>query len=136
MSGAVGSGAVTAGGGQIAGLGVANPNLPNQAEPGVLPNRKKRNPILFKDLLSRKKPVQESLTEETFAGKIVFTVDSNTFHLCKMGKRKYARWVDYVGGAPNGHIIKAYGYKYPRRSIILKHANTGAMLYLRYGTEK
>lgn len=132
MSGAVGSGAVTAGGGQIAGIGMNNPSIPNQAEPGVQP--KKRNPILFKNLFARKAPVQESLQEnETFAGNIVFTVDSHTFHLCRMGKRKWARWAKYVSDNEVGRKIRDYGYKYPYKPIILKNGNTGAMLWLRYG---
>ena len=132
MSGAV-SGGVTSGGGQIAGLGVNNPNLPGQAEPGV-DLRKKRNPILFKDIGRRKKPVTESLTEEIFAGNVVFTVDPDTFHACRMGKRKYARWIKYVGDGEIGKRIKAFGYKYPSKPIILKNRNNGAMLFLRYGS--
>jgi hypothetical protein len=134
MSGAVGGGGVNAvGGGQIAGLGVNNPNIPNQAEPGVdLKKHRKRSPILFKDL-RRRKPVTESyLIEEVFAGNTVFTVDNDRFHACRMGKKKYARWVKYVGDDEIGKRIKAFGYKYPHKPIILKNGSHGGMLYLRY----
>ena len=35
------------GGGAIAGVGVPNPVLPNQAEPGIKLPRKKKSPVLF-----------------------------------------------------------------------------------------
>ena len=34
------------GGGQIAGVGIANPSLPNQGEPGVM-LKKKKTPVMF-----------------------------------------------------------------------------------------
>lgn len=133
MSGAVGGG-VTAGGGQIAGIGVANPSIPNQAEPGVDLRKKRKSPILFKNIERRKPPVNEQiLTEESFAGNIVFTVDTDRFHACRLGKKKYARWANYVGNDEIGERIRAYGYKYPSKPIILKNRNTGGMLFLRYG---
>lgn len=39
--------------GQVAGLGINNPNITNQAEPGI--HKKKKTPILFKTF-RRKKP--------------------------------------------------------------------------------
>ncbi len=130
--GAVGGGANNVGGGQIAGVGVDNPNIPHQAEPGGPKS------VLFKkktlgQVLKRKNPIQESADEDTFAGKKVFVVDSDTFHKCKMGKRKYARWKDYVGDDEIGAKIKDYGYKYPHKPIILQDRNFGHMLHLRYG---
>ena len=41
------------GGGQVAGLGVSNPNLPNQAEPGV---NKKKKIASFVSFMRRKNP--------------------------------------------------------------------------------
>lgn len=136
MSGSAGGGgaAVNAvGGGQIAGLGVNNPNIPNQAEPGVdMKRHRKNNPILFKTF-RRKQNVHESyIVEETFGGHTVFTVDANRYHACRMGKKKYARWVKYVGDDEIGTRIKAYGYKYPHKPIILRNGAHGGMLYLRY----
>ena len=43
------------GGGEIAGLGINNPNNPNQAEPGVN-KKKKKTPLTFKDLFKRRLP--------------------------------------------------------------------------------
>lgn len=122
---------MSAGSGQIAGLGVNNPNLPGQAEPGV-DLRKKRNPILIKKIGVRKTPVAESINEEMFAGHTVFAVDTDTYHACRMGKRKWARWANYVGDGEVGKAIRDFGYKYPSKPIILKNTSTGAMLFLRY----
>jgi hypothetical protein len=132
MSGSAGMGGGGApvnnvGGGNIAGVGVGP-----QGEPGV-DLKKKRTPFLFKTIEKRKKPVtEETITEETFAGHTVFAVDTDRFYACKLGKRKYARWVNYVGDDEVGKRIRAFGYKYPSKPIILKNASTGAMLYLRY----
>lgn len=46
------SGGSVVGTGQIAGAGVPNPTLPNQAEPGI--NRKKKNSLLTPLPLTRK----------------------------------------------------------------------------------
>ena len=45
--------AMGVGGGQVAGLGVSNPNLPNQAEPGV---NKKKKIDSFVSFMRRKNP--------------------------------------------------------------------------------
>ena len=77
------------------------------------------------------------LTEEvqrtTFAGKDVFIVDSETFHTCRLGKKKYGRYETYVGNGKVGQTIREYGLKYPRRPIILQNGDSGPMLYLKYG---
>ena len=74
------------------------------------------------------------LTEEqsitTFAGKDVFIVDSDTFHNCRLGKKKYGRYETYVGDGEVGQTIREYGLKYPRRPIILQNGDSGPMLYL------
>lgn len=44
------------GGGSVAGIGVSNPNLPNQAEPGV--NKKKKKLVPLMSFLRRKTPVK------------------------------------------------------------------------------
>ena len=62
----------SAGAGAIAGLGVPNPNLPNQAEPGVKKRKK-------------------------FAGSTVFPVSTKSFVMAKMMKRKGVRFESYLG---------------------------------------
>lgn len=69
---------------------------------------------------------------QTFAGCPVFDVDSSTFQKCRLGKKRYARYEQYVTG-PVGEEIKAYGRdsKNRRRGIIIRNKQSGAMFYLR-----
>ena len=70
---------------------------------------------------------------DMFAGRRVFSVDSATFHRCRLGKRKHARYEEYVGNGPSGQAIREYGRsRHGRRGIILVDETTGAMLYLRH----
>jgi hypothetical protein len=77
--------------------------------------------------------ITEEVQRSTFAGKDVFIVDSDTFHNCRMGKKKYGRYETYVGDGEVGQTIREYGLKYPRRPIILQNGDSGPMLYLKYG---
>ena len=97
------------GGGAIAGIGVPNPSLPNQAEPGIQKKRKK------------------------FAGSTVFTVPTKNFVMAKMLKRKYARFESYLGDPVIAKEIAEYAKKNWKEGIVLEDEQTGAMVYLRYG---
>jgi hypothetical protein len=113
------------GGGGIAGL-----------DTGLTAKKKKDDTDKAKKL--RKQYLKGAgLTEEvqrtTFAGKDVFIVDSDTFHNCRMGKKKYGRYETYVGDGEVGQTIREYGLKYPRRPIILQNGESGPMLFLKYG---
>jgi len=77
--------------------------------------------------------ITEEVQRTTFAGKDVFIVDSDTFHNCRLGKKKYGRYETYVGNGLVGQTIREYGLKYPRRPIILQNGDSGPMLYLKYG---
>jgi len=97
------------GGGAVAGIGVTNPSLPNQAEPGIQKKRKK------------------------FAGSTVFTVPTKNFVMAKMLKRKYARFESYLGDPIIAKEIAEYANKNWTEGIVLEDEQTGAMIYLRYG---
>lgn len=92
---------------------------------GEPPVRKKKP-----KLLRRKTKVFE---ETSFRGHTAFEVDDEFFHRCREGKKRYDRYVDYVGDDERGNEIRQYGLKNPGKPIIVKHKNTGAMQYLRYG---
>ena len=81
----------------------------------------------------KKKRIDESIKMSTFAGKDVFIVDSDMYHACRLGKRKYHRYEKYVGNKNLGIAIREYGLKHPKRPIILQNGEDGPMLYLRYG---
>jgi hypothetical protein len=93
-------------GGAIAGIGVPNPNLPNQAEPGI---------------------------KKKFAGSRVFKVPTKNFVMARMLKRKYARFESYLGDPVIAKEISEYANKNWKEGIVLEDEQTGAMMYLRYG---
>ena len=104
--------------GNVAGIGVGS-----QGEPGVRPKKKKKKPA-WED---------SRVVMNKFAGKDVFIVDSDMFHDCRLGKKKYHRYEKYVGTQRVGNAIREYGLKFPGRPIILQNGEDGPMLYLRYG---
>ncbi len=77
--------------------------------------------------------VQPNITPDSqFAGVDVFNVGSNEFNSCKFGKKKHARWNDYIDTESDiGKRIYGYAKKNPMKSIIVQHDKTGHMLYLR-----
>ena len=99
-----------AGSGNIASIGVG----PDGEPPGITAAQKKKK-------------------REKFAGAEVFTVDPNVFMKARFGKKKYAKYENYVGSDEIGQEIRAYGRANPIKPIIIKDSLTGAMLYLKYG---
>ena len=69
---------------------------------------------------------------EHFAGHPVFTVNSDVFHKCRLGKIPYHQWLSYVGFDEVGQMIREYGLKNREKPIILKDAKSGTMIYLRH----
>ena len=104
---------LAAGGGAIAGIGVENPSIPGQAEPGV-----------------RKKKIKKG---SKFAGSEVFMVKPETFMRARYGKRRYAKYEQYVGNDEVGEAIRQYGRANPGKPIVLQDELTGSMIYLKYG---
>lgn len=82
------------------------------------------DPIMSKPIRRRK-----------FAGKQVFVVDPTTYHKAYLGKRKYEHYEKYLEGSPFAEEIRAYGRKYWDEPIILENEQTGAMVYLKYGSK-
>ena len=74
----------------------------------------------------------EEVQPEYFASCRVFAVDSDTFHRCRFGKRRHARYAGYVGTEETGIKIREYGRsRRGQKGIILVDNATGAMLFLR-----
>ena len=109
------------GGGGVAGLDIG------------LTYKKKKEDEKKAKVLKKKMKIDEEVRMSTFAGKQVFVVDSDTYHQCRLGKKKYARYEKYVGKNNVGLAIREYGLKHPKRPIILQNGENGPMLYLRYG---
>jgi len=76
-------------------------------------------------------PTPSIAIPETFAGCRVFGVDSDTFQKCRFGKKKHARYEQYVGSTPIGEEIRNYGRKYRKKGIIIMDQKSGVMFYLR-----
>jgi len=77
------------------------------------------------------KPVRR----KRFAGKQVFVVDPTTYHKAYLGKRKYEHYEKYLEGSPFAEEIRAYGRKNWNEPIIIENEQTGAMVYLKYGSK-
>ena len=77
--------------------------------------------------------VEPNLTpDDTFAGVDVFNVGDTEYNNCKFGKKKHARWENYVDvDSESGKRIYGYAKKNPKKSIIVQHDKTGHMLYLK-----
>jgi hypothetical protein len=94
---------------------------------------KKPEKEALKTQLKKLKKVAVKEESESFNGHKVFEVSSDYFHNCKMGKRKYARFEDYIGNDETGQAIREYANNNYGKPIIVQDATTGAMCYLRYG---
>ena len=73
--------------------------------------------------------------KKKFAGRTVFTVDPGTYWKAYLGKRKYEHYEKYLEGCDIAEEIRAYGRKYWDEPIILQNEQTGAMIYLKYGSK-
>ena len=91
--------------------------------------------IKFQDPILGKKKKKKKPVITRFAGNECFEVNPDVFEKSRWGKRKYARYENYVGNDEVGEAIREYGRKFPTRPLILKNNVTGAMLYLKYGRE-
>lgn len=72
-----------------------------------------------------------------FANSVVFDLEPEDWQKFLKGKTKGCRWNEYFeeGHCP-GEDIKAYANTYPKRPIIVKNVQSGAMQFLKYGSLK
>jgi hypothetical protein len=73
--------------------------------------------------------------KKKFAGRTVFTVDPGTYWKAYLGKQKYEHYEKYLDGCDIAEEIRQYGRKYWDEPIILQNEQTGAMIYLKYGSK-
>ena len=81
------------------------------------------------------RPIGGMMRRKKFAGKTVFVVDPTTFHKAYLGKRKYEHYEKYLEGCDIAEEIREYGRTYWQEPIILENEQTGAMVYLKYGSK-
>lgn len=82
-------------------------------------------PVCKAPLLQRKK----------FAGKTVFVVKPETFYKSQLGKRKYEHYENFLEGCDGFEEIRDFGRKYWDEPIIIENEQTGAMVFLKYGSK-
>jgi hypothetical protein len=70
-----------------------------------------------------------------FAGKQVFVVDPTTYHNAHWGKRKYEHYEKYLEGCDIADEIRTFGRTNWAEPIIIQNDQTGAMIYLKYGSK-
>jgi hypothetical protein len=81
------------------------------------------------------RPLGGMQRRKKFAGKTVFVVDPTTFHKAYLGKRKYEHYEKYLEGCDIAEEIRQYGRTYWDEPIIIQNEQTGAMVYLKYGSK-
>ena len=75
----------------------------------------------------------KGLVMKKFRNADVFSVDPTMYHKARFGKKKYTKYINYVGEDEAGQYIRAYARRYPKKPIIVMDSSTGCMQYLRYG---
>jgi hypothetical protein len=75
------------------------------------------------------------IRRKKYAGKQVFVVDPTTYHKAYLGKRKNEHYEKYLEGSPMADEIREYGRKNWDESIVIENEQTGAMVYLKYGSK-
>ena len=116
------------GSGNIPGAGVAAAGKPANfgdaiVSSGAAKQWKKQN-----KLFRRKDP----LMEDTFAGAVVFEVNSKLFHNLTMQKRKGKHWRTYLEEDDCYAEIREWAKKHPKGKIVVRNECTGEMRYIRY----
>ena len=107
-----GAPANSAGGGNIAGIGVGPKGEPGVSRASMI---RRRNPVYF-------------------AGNRVFEVDNNTFH--KNGpnvKKPHVRYSKYIEEDNYGEEVREYARTNPHSAVLVRNETTGEMRFLRYG---
>ena len=116
------------GSGNIPGAGVAAAGKPANfgdaiVSSGAAKQWKKQN-----KMFRRKDP----LMEDTFAGAVVFEVNSKLFHNLTMQKRKGKHWRTYLEEDDCYAEIREWARKNPKGKIVVRNECTGEMRYIRY----
>ena len=107
-----GAPANSAGGGNIAGIGVGPKGEPGVSRASMI---RRRNPVYF-------------------AGNRVFEVDNTTFH--KNGpnvKKPHVRYSKYIEEDNYGEEVREYARMNPHSAVLVRNETTGEMRFLRYG---
>ena len=77
-------------------------------------------------------PDASDAKRNTFAGIKVFPVKGKTYCRCLQGKKKYARWSNYLDLEDDcDKEILNYAKRNPKKEILVKSLTDGSMVYLK-----
>ena len=83
--------------------------------------------------LGKKKPKKR----KRFAGAEVFEMNSDEYHSCMYGRKKYERWNKKMNMENiDNQDIRKYAHKNPGKPIVIMDKSTGAMSYFYHGDKK
>ena len=72
-----------------------------------------------------------------FAGAEVFELNSDDYHNCMHGRKRYERWNRKLNMENiDNQEIRAYAHKNPGLPIVIQDKTTGVMAYLIHGDKK
>ena len=88
--------------------------------------------IYFKRGIEKKKKKRKK-----FAGEEVFELNSDEYHQCMNGRKKFERWSRKMNMEDiDNQEIRSFAHKNPGSAIIIQDKTTGIMAYLKHGDKK
>ena len=102
---------------------------------GITTKNQKKYGKAIRNVINRRNGIRravDKLEEETFAGAVVFEVNSKLFHNITMQKRKGKHWRTYLEEDDCYAEIREWARKNPKGKIVVRNECTGEMRYVRY----
>ena len=103
---------------------------------GITPKNQKKYGKAIRNVINRRKGIRTAtdklVKEDTFAGAVVFEVNSKLFHSITMQKRKGKHWRTYLEEDDCYAEIREWARKNPKGKIVVRNECTGEMRYIRY----
>jgi hypothetical protein len=102
---------------------------------GITTKNQKKYGKAIRNVINRRTGIRRAvdrLEEETFAGAVVFEVNSKLFHNITMQKRKGKHWRTYLEEDDCYAEIREWARKHPKGKIIVRNECTDEMRYVRY----
>lgn len=128
----------SAGGGNIAGIGVGAKGEPGVSRTVQIKHQKRASASLIpvSQIMRRPKPIMEEIKTGKFAGNKTFIVPEHVYEKAMYAKRKGKHWRTYVMDETFHPAIREFAYAEPDSPIIFENEKTGYMCYARYGKKR
>lgn len=83
----------------------------------------------------RPRIAKRKVPTSSFAGMTVFDVDSDDYHKSIRGRSPYQRWSKHLNMSKyENAAIRDFSHRNKGKSVIVRHAKTGAMSFLKRGS--